>query len=101
MPVVLPGVSDRRAIAAMFAVPSMTVEEDEVRRGAPIDRFVHAVEPLHRGSGSAFAERIERLDRNSYHRRGWRCSPPLALRLRRCFPEHLFDRLCVTHARKS
>src|SRR3954465_742623 len=63
LPVVFLRVPDRRAGAAMFAVPSMAIEEDQVRRDATIDRLVDPIQELHTRARSTLPDRIERLDR--------------------------------------
>jgi len=73
MPLILPCVRDRRAIAAMFAVPSVPIEEHQMRGRATIHRFVHAEEVLHGGACSTLRLGLERLDRDPYD---WSRCPP-------------------------
>src|SRR3712207_3256087 len=51
--------SDGGAGGAVLAVPSMPVEENEVRLTRPVDHFVHPNQPLHRGATAALLERVE------------------------------------------
>ena len=53
MPLILLRVPDRGAIAAMFAVPPVPIEEHQMRRRAAVHRFVHPVQVLHRSGGAA------------------------------------------------
>lgn len=50
---------DGGAGASVLAVPSMPVEEDEVRFACTIDHLVDANQPLNRRPAAAFRERIE------------------------------------------
>src|SRR6478672_9955332 len=68
--VVLPCVRDRRAAPAMLAVPSVSVEEDQMRAGPPVHAFVHAIEKLYRCARSAFLLRVELAYRHANDRYG-------------------------------
>ena len=58
---------DRGAIAAMFAVPAMPIEEHQMRRGATIHRLVHPKQILHRCTGAALGLWLERVDHDADH----------------------------------
>lgn len=52
-------VNHRRALPAVFAVPAMTIEEDEMRMHPGVALLVHAKKPFHRSFLSALAHRVE------------------------------------------
>lgn len=59
--VMLPCVLDRRAVTPILAVPAVPIEKNEVRTSrswALGAHFVHAIQPLDRGSRAAFLNRI-------------------------------------------
>src|SRR5215213_7441795 len=62
LPIELSGVSDRRAGAAMFAIPSVPVEEDEMRRAPSVHLLVDPIEKLNGGVRTTLPKGIERLD---------------------------------------
>ena len=73
----------------MLAVPTVPIEEDEMRRVPPVHLLVHAKEELDAGVRPALAERVESLDRHPHSRR----LDPSASYLRRDLPGALPDSL--------
>src|ERR1700716_2442303 len=69
LPTQLSRVRDRGACTAVLAVPSVPVEEHQMRRGASVDREVHPKEQLHGRSRAALLAGIQLPHRRPDHRR--------------------------------
>ena len=59
LPMVRPGLRDRRAAAVVFAIPAVPIEEHQMRAPMPLELFIHAEQQPHRRRGSTDPLRIE------------------------------------------